>query len=138
MKGIFWVIVVVLVVLVGVLLLNFAQERRKQANFVFFEVGPDSVRAFMERIEELERTASRIRSRMDMAPPLERAQLSRRLAILEEEIRDLKVAVEQWRSAREKKSIADLYYKCIMLYGKAAGVCELLASDTLPPVRPQE
>ncbi len=138
MKGIFWALVVVLLGLVGYLVVNVARQRREQANFVFFEVGPDSIRAFMERIDELERTASRIRSLMDMALPRERAQMSRRLAVLEEEIRDLKVAVEQWRSARSKKSIADLYHKCVMLYGKASGVCELLASDTLPLVQPKE
>jgi predicted metal-dependent phosphoesterase TrpH len=138
MKGMFWFLLFILALLFGYLIFNFVYHRSQQAGIVVFEVGADTIKAYEQRVAELEQTAKRIRSRVPMAPINERWRLERRLAVLDEEIRNLKVAVEQWRSARTQKSAADIYRQCILLYGKAAGVCEVLTEDTLPLVRPQE
>ncbi|MGQ9708328.1 MAG: hypothetical protein ACUVUR_05580 [bacterium] len=138
MKGMFWFLLFILAILFGYLIFNFVYHRSQQAGIVVFEVGADTIKAYEQRIAELENTAKRIRSRIAMAPVNERWRLERQLAVLDEEIRDLKVAVEQWRNARTKRSAADIYRQCILLYGKASGVCELLVEDTLPLVNPRE
>ncbi|MEO0021532.1 MAG: hypothetical protein ABIK48_05090 [candidate division WOR-3 bacterium] len=137
MRGIFLVLVLLGGVLLGYLIFYFAQARRQQVDVLpDFEAGTDSIRAYITRIEELERQAKGVRSRIASAPLTERIIRERELAVLEDKIRELKLAVEQWRQARTKKSANDLYRKCIMIYGRASGICELLVSDTLPEPRP--
>ncbi|MCX7732395.1 MAG: hypothetical protein N2248_04455 [candidate division WOR-3 bacterium] len=133
MKGFFLVLVLLGGVLLGYLIFNFAQARRRQVDVLpDFEAGTDSIQAYLGRIEELERRAKGVRSRIATAPINERVIRQRELAVLEDKIRELRLAVEQWRQARTKTTANDLYRKCIMLYGSASGVCELLLSDTLP------
>lgn len=137
MKGIFWALVIIAVTMLGYLIFHFAQARRQQVDVLpDFEAGTDSIKVYITRIEELEGQAKRVRSWIANAPLAERIVRERELAVLEDKIRELKLAVEQWRQARTKKSANDLYHKCIMIYGRASGICELLLSDTLPGPRP--
>lgn len=138
MKGMFWFLLFILAILFGYLIFNFVYHRSQQAGLVVFEVGADTIKAYENRIVELENTAKRIHSRIILAPINERLRLERRLTVLNEEIRDLKGAVEQWRAARTAKSASSIYRQCILLYGKASGICELLAEDTLTLPQPQE
>ncbi|MEO0085505.1 MAG: hypothetical protein ABIK37_02615 [candidate division WOR-3 bacterium] len=135
MRALFWSAVLVLALLAGYLVRGFIRERRKQAAPVPFEVSAESVAAYQARIVELEGRVARIRTRLPLSTSGERTSYNRLITELEEEIRDLKVAVEQWRSARGAKPTADLYQKCILLYGRASGVCDALAAETLPPGR---
>lgn len=132
MRAFFWSAVLVLAVLAGYLIRGFIRERRQQAAPVSFEVSAESIAAYQARIVEMESRVARIRTRLPLSLPGERTGYNRLIAELEEEIRDLKVAVEQWRSARGAKPTADLYQKCILLYGRASGVCDALAAETLP------
>lgn len=137
MRGILLVLALLGGVLLGYLIFQFAQARRQQVDVLpDFEAGTDSIRAYLSRIEELEQKAKVARSRIASSSLPERLIRERELAVLEDEIRELKLAVEQWRQARTKKSANDFYRKCIMIYGRASGVCELLLSDTLPESRP--
>ncbi len=137
MRGIVLVLVLVAGALLGYLVFYFAQARRQQVDLLpDFEAGTDSIRAYVSRIEELERQAKGVRSRIAHAPLTERMIRERELAVLEDRIRELKLAVEQWRQARTKKSANDLYRNCIMIYGRASGICEALFSDTLSEPRP--
>uniref|UniRef100_A0A7C4C9X1 Uncharacterized protein n=1 Tax=candidate division WOR-3 bacterium TaxID=2052148 RepID=A0A7C4C9X1_UNCW3 len=135
MKALFWSAVLVLVLLAGYLIRGFVLERRRQAAPVSFEVSAESIAVYQSRIEEMLSRIARIRTRLPLAQPGERVGYTRLIAELEEEIRDLRVAVEQWRSARGAKPTADLYQKCILLYGRASGVCDAIAAETLPPGR---
>ncbi len=132
MKGMFWFLILVLAVLFGLLIFNFTRERTKQAGLVVFELNADSIRAYELRVEELEQKAGKVRDRIARSGPLERLVMERRLGVLEGQIRDLKTAIAQWRAARESKSAAGIYRQCILLYGKASGICDLLMVDTLP------
>jgi hypothetical protein len=138
MKGIFTVILLVGLALLGYLIYNFTRARQRQADLVVFEVSTDSIKAYEQRIEELELRIQGIRSRITLAPLTEQLIQERQLSVLERQLRDLKVAVEQWRQARTQKTAADIYRQCILLYGKAAGVCELLLTDTLPAPQSKE
>lgn len=133
MKVLFWFLLLVVAVLAGAIIFNFTRERTKQAGIIIFEVGADTIKAYKERIAELEHKAELLRSRMSTADPLTRLQLQRQLPTVEATIRDLKTTVEQWRTAKEQRSLGNIYRQCILLYGKASGVCDLLLSDTLSP-----
>ena len=138
MKGLYTVLIILGAVLLGYLIFNFTRARRQQVDFVGFEVSAESVKAYEQRIAELNQQAEAIRRRIARAPLNERLRWERKLAVLTAQIRDLQVAVEQWRQARTKTGAAGIYRQCILLYGKAAGVCELLLSDTLPLPQPKE
>lgn len=139
MRVIFLVLALLAGALIGYLIFNFAHARRQQVDILHdFEAGADSVQAYLARIEELERQAKGVRSRIANAPLNERLIRERELAVLEDKIRELKLTVEQWRQARTKQTATDLYRKCLLLYGGASGICELLLSDTLPGPKPVE
>jgi len=138
MKAMFWFLLFIVALIFGYLIFNFVYQRTKQAGFVVFEVSAESIRAYEDLVRTLEKNAEEIRKRLDSSPLNQRLTLERRLAVLEGKIRDLKVAIEQWRQTKAPRSAADLYRQCILLYGKAAGVCELLIVDTLPVPKPQE
>ncbi len=138
MKAMFWFLLFIVALIFGYLIFNFVYQRTKQAGFVVFEVSAESIRAYEDLVRTLEKNAEEIRKRLDSSPLNQRLTLERRLAVLEGKIRDLKVAIEQWRQTKAPRSAADLYRQCILLYGKAAGVCELLIADTLPVPKPQE
>lgn len=138
MKAIFWFLLLVLAVLFGVYIFRATYQRVGRSNLVLFEVVPESIKAFEERVEKLEKDAALLRNRLGSSRLMERVFINRRIALLEQEIQDLKTAVAEWRAVRDFKSTADIYRKCLLLYGKAAGVCELLATDTLPPTERQK
>jgi hypothetical protein len=60
-----------------------------------------------------------------------RREVRARLAEFESQISDLKHAIAQWRLARGGDAPNEAYRQCLLLYGKARGVCEALAPDTL-------
>lgn len=133
MKGVFWFLLIVLAFLFGLLIFNFTRQRVNQAGLVVFEVTAESIQAFERRVAELESSAVVLRNRLSSSALIERVFLNRRLNYLEGQIRDLKAALAQWRASKDVKSAADIYRQCLLLYGKASGVCDLLANDTLPP-----
>lgn len=137
MKALFWFLLIVVAVLAGAVIFNFTRERTKQAGVIIFEIGADTIKAYEERIAELENKVEQIRKRMETANPLLRLQLQRQLPALEATIRDLKVAVAQWRTEKRGRFSGDVYRQCILLYGKASGVCDLLLSDSLSPDKPR-
>ncbi len=138
MKAMFWFLLFIVALIFGYLIFNFVYERTRQAGFVVFEVSAESIKAYEELAQTLEKKAEEIRKGIASSPLNQRLRLERQLAVLEGKIRDLKVAIEQWRQTKAPRSAADLYRQCILLYGKAAGICELLLTDTLPVPKPQE
>lgn len=133
MRAIFWFLLLVLAVLFGVYIFRATYQRLGRSNLVLFEVVPESIKAFEERVEKLERDAALLCDRLGSSRLMERDFINRRIALLEQGIQNLKTAVAKWRTVRDFKSAAEIYRNCLLLYGKAAGVCELLATDTLPP-----
>jgi len=132
MKALFWFLLFVVALLSGYLVFNFTSQRNRQSRPVAFEVGPESIQAYLVRIGALEETAARIHNRLQQVAPGERARLSRQLQLLDAQLRDLRVAVAQWRAARTSgRSSSDLYRNCLLLYGRASGICAVLAEDTL-------
>ncbi|MGQ9678893.1 MAG: hypothetical protein ACUVUD_06385 [bacterium] len=132
MKAIFWFLLLIVAVLFGLFIFKASRQRLTMVKPIVFEVAPDSIKAFEERVEKLEKDAAILRDRLGSSRLIERFFINRRIAILEQEIQDLKTMVAKLRTTIEGQSTADIYLKCLILYGKASGVCELLATDTLP------
>jgi hypothetical protein len=135
MKGVFWFLLLVLAFLFGLLLYTVNQRQRLKSRVMVFEVTPESVQVFQRRVAELESSAVVLRNRLSSSSVVERLLINRRLGYLERQIEELKLTLDKWRATKDLKSAASIYYKCLLIYGKASGVCELLASETLPPAR---
>jgi len=135
MKTVFRLLVVALLVVGAYFLYHVARERGQQAAPVAAGTTTDSIVAFQGRVERLRADAARLRVRAAQAGPLERPRIERDVDRLDAEIRDLSVAIEQWRSATGAPAQASMYQKCVLMYGRASGVCDVLADDTLPPPR---
>jgi len=133
MKGLFWFLLLVLAFLFGLLFYTANQRQRIKSRVMVFEVTPESVQVFERRVAELESSAVVLRNRLSSSSVVERLLINRRLGYLERQIEELKLTLDKWRATKDVNSAASIYYKCLLIYGKASGVCELLASDTLPP-----
>lgn len=127
----FWFLLLVVAVLVGLFFFSTTRERLKGTGMVVFEVSAESIKAFEARVSELEQSAALLRNRLQISGPIQRVLLTRRLEILDARIGDLKATIANWRSARDARSATALYRQCLLLYGKASGICEALAVDTL-------
>lgn len=132
MKAIFWLLLFVVALLTATLVLRFAVERGRQARPIPYEVSADSIATYQERLAQLKDHLNRLQDKARQSEPWERLRLERRLQLLSAKIRDLEVAVAQWRAARSPNAAGNLYRNCILLYGQASGVCDALAADTLP------
>ncbi|MEO0073159.1 MAG: hypothetical protein ABIK43_00665 [candidate division WOR-3 bacterium] len=131
MKAIFWLLVILLAALCGYLIVQVARSRREQVARLSPTMTLDSIAAYQERVEQLKSAVVRLREKAAAAGRLERLRLERDIDRLELEIRDLLAAIEQWRSAVGNAAQADIYHRCILLYGRASGICDVLLSDTL-------
>jgi hypothetical protein len=54
-----------------------------------------------------------------------------RIAALQRELAGLRRAVDEWRATRTGTGGPAAFRQCVLLYGKASGVCDALALDTL-------
>lgn len=136
MKIAFWILLLVLVGLVGYLTYSFIRQRRTQVDFVDYEVSRDSVESYQRRVVELEARAESLRVRLEDAHLVERPSVRARLSALNREIAALKHAVEQWQTSRSGGTgSSNVYRQCVLLYGRASGVCDALSLDTLGPGR---
>ena len=133
MKTLFWILLIAFVGLVGYVVYNFVQHQKTQVHptTIPFEVGADSVAAYEQRVADLESRAAQLSKRMAAVGSLDRPEVKARLDEFERQVRDLKQAIALWRVARGGDAPDATYRQCILLYGKASGVCDAMAPDTL-------
>jgi hypothetical protein len=134
MKWVFWVLFILLFGLLLYLVYNFAALRRGQVNVADAAFSSDSVVAYEERAVELRLRADSLRQRLDELNLLKRLQVSFRAQQLDREVAALEQAIAEWKGSAARRGKTDLYNRCVILYGRASGVCDALASDTLGPV----
>jgi len=94
-------------------------------------VSAESAAAYEKRVVELVARVELLKKRMVAAGTAERREVKARLAEFENQISDLKHAIAQWRLARGGDAPNEAYHQCLLLYGKARGVCDALGPDTL-------
>ncbi len=133
MKTWFWIVLVAFVLLAGYVVLDSVQRPGKQTKplKVAFEVTAESAAAYEKRLAELVARVELLKKRMEAAGTAERREVKARLAEFERQIYDLRHAIAQWRLARGGDAPNEAYRQCLLLYGRARGVCEALAPDTL-------
>ncbi len=133
MKTWFWIVLVAFLLLAGYVVVDLVQHPRipVQPATVAFDVGADSVAAYEQRVAELQVRADSLQKRMKATGNAERREVRARLDEFERQISDLKHAIAQWRVARGGDAPDAAYRQCILLYGKAQGICAALATDTL-------
>jgi hypothetical protein len=134
MKTLFWIVLVAFVLLAGFVVRDLVLNPRTQARpaAISFEVGAESAAAYERRVADLEAVVVRLKERMTAIGSVGRQDVKARLAEFEAQIRELKLAIAQWRIARGGDAPDAAYRQCILAYGKAAGICRALATDTLP------
>jgi hypothetical protein len=133
MKTWFWIVLVAFLVLAGYVVWSSGLRPKKQVQSpaATFEVSAESAAAYEQRVAELVARVELLKKRMVAAGTAERRAVKVRLAEFEREISDLKHAIAQWRLASGGDSPNEAYHQCLLLYGKARGVCDAMAPDTL-------
>jgi hypothetical protein len=133
MKTWFWVLLVAVIALAGYVVWDLAQRPKNQTKpaTAGVDVSSESAAAYDQRVAELEAQVENLKKRMAAAGTAERRAVKARLAEFNSQISDLKHAIARWRLARGGDAPSDAYRQCLILYGRARGVCEALAPDTL-------
>jgi hypothetical protein len=133
MKTLTWILGLALLAAIGYLVYDFFTHRRTQAapTPVPTGVGPESIAAYEQRIEELQAKTEALKARMKAAGTLERPDVQERLHGLQARMDNLAQAVRHWKMLQDSGNKDEAYRQCILLYGKASGVCDALAPDTL-------
>jgi Flp pilus assembly protein CpaB len=133
MKVLFWVVLVAFVGVLGYVAYDVVFRRTPRARpvQVSSDVGPESIQAYRERVEQLRMKAEDMKRRMQAAGTLDRPDVTERLLRFEQEAGQLELAIRRWGSSLDRAGKNEAYRQCIMLYGRASGVCDALAPDTL-------
>jgi len=131
------VLIILLIVGVGFIIYLIVRTSRERIPVLPTEVSADSIMAYEARADSLSVGADTLEDVLGRAGLLEQPGIRRRLARLNEEIDALRTAVERWRAARDSNGQGQAYRECILLYGRASGVCDALRIDTAPPPPPK-
>jgi uncharacterized protein YlxW (UPF0749 family) len=133
MKTIAWILGLIVLALIGYLLFNFFTDERRAQDVVYYEVSADSVRAFREQAAELRSQARLLRARLEQTALWDWPSVQERARTLDRRVEQLDSTIAAFENTRRERGAMDLYRQCLLLYGQAAGMCEALATDTLPP-----
>lgn len=133
MKTLFWIVLAAFLLLAGCVVWGVLTQKKARAetSAIPSEVSADSIVAYEQRTAELQTRVEDLRRRMQAAGTSERREVKARLAEFEQQLRELKRAIDQWRVARGGDAPDAAYRQCILLYGQARGACNALAPDTL-------
>jgi len=133
MKVLFWIVLVAFLVLIGYVVRDLVLHPKTQARpaALAFEVSAESAATYEQRAADLESRVAQLAKRMAAIGSLDRPEVKARLGQFERQIRELKVAIAQWRLARGGDAPDAAYRQCLLAYGMAQGICAALAPDTL-------
>jgi hypothetical protein len=134
MRKINWILGLVLLAVIGYLLYNAVKHRRSAPRAVSelpADVGSDSIDVYRQRVTDLKQRAEVLRARLAVAGKEDKPAVKERLAMVRDQIESLERAIHKWELVLNPDERAGAYRQCIMYYGKASGVCDALAPDTL-------
>jgi len=94
------------------------------------DVSEVSIASYAARADSLAVVAESLDERFDRAGILARPAVGLRLSRLSEEIEGLRQAIERWHSAQDAFGRNQAYRECILIYGRASGMCEGLNAET--------
>ncbi len=131
MKTVAWILGLVSLVMLGYIVFSLLLPRSRQPEYFAAEVSADSIAAYDARAAELEQRADSLRRRLTELRLAARPGVQLRIAALQRELAGLRRAVDEWRATRTGTGGPAAFRQCVLLYGKASGVCDALALDTL-------
>jgi hypothetical protein len=133
MRTLVFILAVIVFVLLGYLVFKSAVNRKTPAPVVVSaDVGSDSIAAYRQRVVDLKGRADRLRAQLAVAGRDYKGAVQARLQMVDEQIHALEQAIGRWEVVVNPDEKAGAYRQCILYYGKASGVCDALAPDTLP------
>lgn len=129
MNTVYRVLLVAFILLSTVLVFIVVRTNRARVEPLDFEVSEDSITAYEQRADSLGRVAEVLEADLNALGVLDQLPVRARLDGLKREISALRVAVDKWKSGREKYDSGTSYRQCILLYGRATGICDALSED---------
>jgi hypothetical protein len=133
MRGLLRVIVVLLILLAGLLVYLIVRQSRSRVDLLAHEVSADSIAVYQARADSLAIVAESLEVRYERAGALAKPGALRQLTALKDEIASLRIAIDKWRNTRGKYGEGQAFQKCVLLYGRASGICEALEeAEPLP------
>ena len=131
MKTLAWILGIIAILLLAYVVYSLAAPRSRRSDYISSaEVSAESVQVYMTKAADLEQRADSLRRRLTELRLVDRPGVQLRIAALERELSGLRQAVEQWRAARSGTGGPAAFRQCVLLYGKASGVCDALSLDT--------
>ncbi len=124
------VLLVLLIIGFGFIIYLIISANRGRTDLLPAEVSADSIKVYQQRADSLEMEVPLLRARLEDAGLLQQPRIRQKLTRLEEEIASLKNAVERWRASRDTGGDNQSYRQCVLLYGRATGICDVLQVDT--------
>lgn len=126
MNTLFRLLFALFVALSAVLVYIVVRQNRERVDYLPSEVGGETVEAYADRADSLERVAEVLELDISALGLLEQPAARRQLARLRAEIAALRTAVERYRVARTPAAQDQSYRECVLLYGRASGICDAL------------
>lgn len=130
MNTLFRILLVAFIALSGVLVYIVVRQSRARADYLVSEVSADSIQAYADRADSLARVAEILELDLGSLRLLDQPAARFRLDRLRGEIGALRTAVERYRVARTPAEQNQAYRECVLLYGRATGVCDALLVET--------
>ncbi|HDQ98751.1 MAG TPA: hypothetical protein ENN51_00485 [candidate division WOR-3 bacterium] len=126
MNTLFRLLLVAFIALSGVLVYVVVRQNRARSDYLVSEVSADSIIAYEDRADSLERVTEILEADLPSLRLLDQPAARFRLDRLRGEIAALRTAVERYRVARTPTEQNQAYRECILLYGRATGICDAL------------
>jgi len=129
MTGLYRLLVVALVLLSGTLVYIIVRQTRPRPMLFSSAVSEDSTLSYAARAESLDAIADSLDASYRHTGIIARPGVAYRLGRLNEEIDGLRFAVERWRAAQDVYDRNQSWRECILIYGRASGVCDALKAE---------
>jgi hypothetical protein len=133
MRYVVWALAVVAFVLMVYFVVDFARHRQSAPKLASLstDIGPDSVATYEQRIVDLKASSTALKERLGRLGTVSRPDVQERMRLFDAEIANFERAVAEWKAEHNRAGQGEDYRQCILLYGKASGVCQSLAPDTI-------
>jgi hypothetical protein len=123
-------LVVLLVLLSAFLVYTIVRRSASRPMLFASDVSEDSIMVYAGRADSLSAVAESLKAEFNRIGIINRPGLSLRMTRLGEEISGLRQAIARWNEAQHGYDREQAYHECILIYGRASGICEGLKIET--------
>ncbi len=130
MTKLYRALVILLVLLSGFLVYTIVRRAAPRPVLYASDVSAESVGVYERHADSLDLVSDSLRAQFDRSGLIKQPGIALRLQRLDEEITGLRQAVERWHVAQQGYDRNQAYYDCVLMYGRASGICEGLKVET--------